>query len=1020
MAHAGEVVQSLTACGWMKSIPERLRRRLIGKIPSAMDTTPPQHGIPSGPFILLLYAGPDNHDSLDVALQLRAPGLSPYLYAVDIHRDKKRHDMLEGNLYSHLLDCARRGQILAILGGPNCRTWSALLHRPMPDGSAGRPMRGRSEPSCWGLANLGPAEAAKTDSDSILALRMLHIYHSCRAAGYDPAFLLEHPADPALHPHQASDSDCSTLWETQVMKDTVLEHDLLLTTFPQGPMKEIAGPKWTTLAHRHMPTIRRLGKLTYDGPNKHYTAVPSKNTARWAWQLNVSISNSLATILPALPHWTNDHDSDRVVDTLAATSTQPTRNITVTIGHKTRPLRDGGGKPSPGRVHPAQRRWPLAALGASLTSGLSPQGSVSAELTPQVDDLLAGLCTSSPFPEHIHCNSAGIIARHTGTDLQVAEGQPFALGTLAALARQAGDPDHFFPLECTPGLPLGVTDPLPDTRHIWPSKQELTGVDPHETDLAPPHASPNYPSAEEHYEAIEATYREEAAMGMVAGPLTPDEAATICGCQPSDLCHGALAGKLEGRYGDKLRTIHDGTVSDVNPRIKANQQYKTTAPGLQDALTALLMCATTLTTVFKLDVSRAHRRMKIRRSDWRYQTAQTASGIWVNKVGTYGVASAQYHWGRMAALILRLLYYTFPTIIWAFVYVDDFLFILPKQGAAALAVQILLFLHAIGLPISWKKVAMGDPNTWLGYLLTTAPLRACLTPDKQTTIIATLAALRGSAHLTLTEVQQAAGRLNWATMIYPAMRPFLQPIYAWLHALIQRQGRQRTPVHARPTDHIRIVADFLDVMFRNLPPPSAPKGHCLPISAATDAGARPTPDGFEAYVGGWYGTANPTKADAHWFYTPITAGEHPWAYERGDPKLHIAAIELYGTLLLYRHISNQLAPGAQQGISMALALATDNKGNAYQVTNHKSKNHTAAAMLMELALTTHHVGTPLALAHKYREHNTWADQLTHADSTGFSGHLQFHPNQKQWYILDRIINSTHPPTARARRKARKS
>ena len=29
--------------------------------------------------------------------------------------------------------------------------------------------------------------------------------------------------------------------------------------------------------------------------------------------------------------------------------------------------------------------------------------------------------------------------------------------------------------------------------------------------------------------------------------------------------------------------------------------------------------------------------------------------MWINLVGTYGVASAQYYWGRMAGLILRLL-----------------------------------------------------------------------------------------------------------------------------------------------------------------------------------------------------------------------------------------------------------------------------------------------------------------------------------------------------------------------------
>ena len=48
---------------------------------------------------------------------------------------------------------------------------------------------------------------------------------------------------------------------------------------------------------------------------------------------------------------------------------------------------------------------------------------------------------------------------------------------------------------------------------------------------------------------------------------------------------------------------------------------------------------------------------------------------WVNKVGTYDMASAQSYWGRLAAL-LRVLYALFPQVDWNFVFVDDFLWLL--------------------------------------------------------------------------------------------------------------------------------------------------------------------------------------------------------------------------------------------------------------------------------------------------------------------------------------------------------
>ncbi|CAE8635269.1 unnamed protein product, partial [Polarella glacialis] len=112
----------------------------------------------------------------------------------------------------------------------------------------------------------------------------------------------------------------------------------------------------------------------------------------------------------------------------------------------------------------------------------------------------------------------------------------------------------------------------------------------------PPSDVPNYPPAAEHEDRIEATYLEQRALDMTSGPHDRRTTAALCNCREDQLSCGALSGKLEGRYSEKLRAID------------ARDKY------------------------------------------------------WINKVGVYGVASAQYHWGRMAALILRLLYYTFPDI----------------------------------------------------------------------------------------------------------------------------------------------------------------------------------------------------------------------------------------------------------------------------------------------------------------------------------------------------------------------
>ena len=148
--------------------------------------------------------------------------------------------------------------------------------------------------------------------------------------------------------------------------------------------------------------------------------------------------------------------------------------------------------------------------------------------------------------------------------------------------------------------------------------------------------------------------------------------------------------------------------------------------------------------------------------------------MWVNKVGTYGVASAQFHLGRMAALILRILYYMFPQILWAFVFVDDFGIFLNERQATIHTAAIIALLEALGLPLSWKKTALGQINNWLGYLVDCPGIVATLMAEKQQIICHILRRICcPNALHDLRFAEQAAGRLHWATMINFNCRPYL-------------------------------------------------------------------------------------------------------------------------------------------------------------------------------------------------------------------------------------------------------
>jgi hypothetical protein len=152
---------------------------------------------------------------------------------------------------------------------------------------------------------------------------------------------------------------------------------------------------------------------------------------------------------------------------------------------------------------------------------------------------------------------------------------------------------------------------------------------------------------------------------------------------------------------------------------------------------------------------------------------------------TNGMASAQLYWGRVAALLIRLLYSAFPMVPWHFVYVDDFAWILPRQEDGHMAMSILSFLLALGLPLSLresprKKTELGSVIKWLGFVIHINEIKVLVPQDKQNLLDLLLARIEdGVAHSAL-DVQKLVGRLQWASTAWPLTRPWLQPFWSWM------------------------------------------------------------------------------------------------------------------------------------------------------------------------------------------------------------------------------------------------
>ncbi|OLP97488.1 Centrosomal protein of 104 kDa [Symbiodinium microadriaticum] len=95
-------------------------------------------------------------------------------------------------------------------------------------------------------------------------------------------------------------------------------------------------------------------------------------------------------------------------------------------------------------------------------------------------------------------------------------------------------------------------------------------------------------------------------------------------------------------------------------------------------------------------------------------------------------------------------------------------------------------------------------------------------------------------------------------------------------------------------------------------------------SGASDASA---PDHGLAYVGGWLSNLEPpARQDVFWFHYQVKEHVHPWAFDKGCPKQRIAALEMFGTLLL-AHFLIEKAPAYVP--NLGIPLVSDNQGIGY-------------------------------------------------------------------------------------------
>ena len=144
----------------------------------------------------------------------------------------------------------------------------------------------------------------------------------------------------------------------------------------------------------------------------------------------------------------------------------------------------------------------------------------------------------------------------------------------------------------------------------------------------------------------------------------------------------------------------------------------------------------------------------------------------------FGCRWAAYWFSRVGAFLVRHCH----RFLWVkhglFIYVDDGLALFPREVCPILSAALLLFLVALGVPLSWEKVHMGDLQPWIGWSFNWKRGLAELPDNKRQTLMVALSELTVPGRkVARKNVERCVGLLVWLCGGAFWLKPWLQCLY---------------------------------------------------------------------------------------------------------------------------------------------------------------------------------------------------------------------------------------------------
>ena len=470
----------------------------------------------------------------------------------------------------------------------------------------------------------------------------------------------------------------------------------------------------------------------------------------------------------------------------------------------------------------------------------------------------------------------------------------------------------------------------------------------------------------------------------------------------------SLGAQRKEKPGGKVtaRVLFDGTHGlCVNSKTRLRDQER--APIAADLKRSIREKSRVGEPTFALsaDVTEAHRQVPIHPDDWHLLGCQVSPGadVFVNTVGTFGIASASYYWSRVAAAVGRILQYLsgHTSTSWHMLVADDYLL---ESGGREYRTGLLLFFvlcAAVGVPLSWHKTCGGDTLVWVGFELLLRSRCVGISSRRAEWFVRWAGSVTESPTIHMGTFEEGLGRIMFVAGALEHERPFLAPLYKFLTT--------------HPRDSIRRVPPYVSFILKYLAREVSLKRHYESGVRITSGHCAPRVDAQASHnrtgIGGWFpaldhdGQINTRSSP--WFSLEITREDFPWVFEKGDrPSLVMSTLEALALVVALKVKFGQ-DPDPDEMRVLVVPSITDNRGNGAVLNKLMSTRFPSSAVLMELATYMKRRGMRAVVEWAPRECNKEADMLANVDTSLFDPERRISVSAKTlvWNILPEALKA---------------